>query len=157
MSCWLVSNAHIDILVNAACEYGVMTCLNRKHLIALGQDLWTENNRSVNYRYGKRSKSPRYTLHTIEASLDPVGVLKALSYYCYQSDERPGWGSSRAREFVEGLKDAVLSAHPELTGEVADPYDIGGRHTVPVYRQTAAWDAAPWGFESLEQAQAARV
>jgi hypothetical protein len=50
-----VSNAHIDVLVNAAAEYGV---LGEAQPQRLGQQLWHENVRSVNYRYGEPSKTP---------------------------------------------------------------------------------------------------
>jgi hypothetical protein len=55
LSAWVVSNAHIDVLVNAAAEYGV---LGEAQPQRLGQQLWHENVRSVNYRYGEPSKTP---------------------------------------------------------------------------------------------------
>lgn len=111
MSAWVVTNAHIDVLVNAAAEYGVLSEAQPQRL---DQELWHENVRSVNYRYREHDTTPTYRLTTTEAPLHPLAILKAINCYQYQSCERPDWPESRAYQITERLRTAVLDRHPAL-------------------------------------------
>lgn len=153
MSAWLVSNAHIDVLVNALAEHGVLA--PDANFRAAGQMLWAENNRSVNYRYSERKRHPHYTLHTTEAPLDVYAVLQAISCYSYQSCERPDWTDSKAHKLVEALREAILTARPELAEPVPSEFDT--KRMVPAYTRSQEYDRYPWGFDDLADAQAVRV
>lgn len=136
MSAWIVSNGHIDVLVNALAAYGLLEGDPR----AVGQDLWEENYRSVNARYGRSDETPAYVLHTTEATLHPAAVLKAISCYDYQSCEHYEWDDSAARKRCVDLEHALQAKHPELADDRIN--------SNLVYRR------APWGFDDVEQAGA---
>jgi hypothetical protein len=138
MSAWIVDPGHIDVLVNAAAQFGTLDGADPR---AVGQLLWRENHRSVNYRYGQRSRTPSYPLRTTEAPLHPIAVLKAIGCYEYQSCEHKGWDTSAAHRFVIKLEAAIAAQHPEQFAEGA-------------YRDNPIYDRAPWGFARLEQAHA---
>lgn len=148
MSAWIVSSGHIDVLVNALAQYGVVTPdLGASGFRALGQKLWSENHTSVNYRYGEENRSPEYVLRTTEANLDPIVVLKAVSCFDYQTCEHPGWPDSEVHGLTAALHDVILERHPDLAEQVSGPY--GETHR---YRTLPAWESAPWGIEALDEA-----
>lgn len=149
MSAWTVSSAHIDVLVNAAAEYGLLA---DKDPQTVGQTLWRENYRSVNARYGERSRTPHYTLKTTEAPLLPAAVVHAVGCYSYQACEHRGWEKSAARKLCDALR---IAAESRMTPENLKPaHKYGG--TVPYYQTTPLYDALPWGFECLNDATIAR-
>jgi hypothetical protein len=150
MSAWIVEEGHIDVLINAAGEYGL---LDGKDPRELGQMLWRENHRSVNARYGERSRTPRYQLKTTEAPLHPIAVLKAIACYDYQSCEHAGWNNSAARKLTGALDSAIAARHPALFEQVPDAMFRGTRMT-DAYHQSPVYDRAPWGFTRLDQAHA---
>ncbi|WNV83120.1 hypothetical protein [Umezawaea sp. Da 62-37] len=148
MSAWIVSSGHIDVLVNALAQYGVVSSdLGAVGFRELGQKLWRENHRSVNYRYSEETPTPRYQLRTTEATLDPVVVLKALSCFDHQSCEHPSWPDSETHGLLSALHNAILTQHSELGDRVAGPLGETYRYTT-----TPAWDSAPWGIEELDEA-----
>lgn len=148
MSAWTVSSGHIDVLVHAMAQYGVVPPdLGAAGFRELGQRLWHENYKSVNHRYREDTPTPRYELRTTEATLDPVVVLKAASCFDYQSCEHPGWPDSEAHDLVSALRTAILEQHPDLGEEVTGPF--GETHR---YETLPAYERAPWGVETLEQA-----
>lgn len=122
MSAWIVSKAHIDVLV---------TGLVRSEVVAsegltpdqLGQALWEENHRSVNYRYGEDTPTPEYRHEAHDVS--PVVLLKQIGCYDYQSCEHPGWIDSDAKRWSGKL-------YLLLAGRVDT--------------HTAEYDEAPWGI-----------
>ena len=77
MSAWIVSQAHIDVLVLAGVQYAtpydVSADLRRgpnpTGLTAAGVDLWAENHRSVNFRYDEHTEPPVYSAPTAEGSV----------------------------------------------------------------------------------------
>ncbi|QFZ20551.1 hypothetical protein [Saccharothrix syringae] len=148
MSAWIVSSSHIDVLVHALAQYGVVPSdLGAVGFRELGQRLWHENHKSVNHRYREDTSTPRYELRTTEATLDPIVVLKAVTCFNYQSCEHPGWPDSEAHDLMHTLRTAILERHPDLGERVAGPDGETDRYTtLPTY------DRAPWGIESLDQA-----
>lgn len=148
MSAWIVQNGHIDVLVNALVQFDVVAKdLGADGYRSLGQKLWHENHLSVNYRYDENTATPGYQLHTTEADLDPVAVLKAIGCYDYQTCEHPGWDDSEARTLTGRLHDAILDRHPKLAQIVSGPFGAQ-----PRYCNLSEYDRAPWGFDLLEQA-----
>jgi hypothetical protein len=146
VSAWIVTRAHIDVLVLAGVQLGVSYDLEPPGPIgppllkAAGQDLWAENHRSVNHRYGEDTESSAYSAPTAEVVLDPVAVVKAIDCFVYQSCEHPGWDASRAADYCTRLRAAALAGLSLQSGDPADRgYPIG-------------YDDAPWGIDHLAQA-----
>ena len=149
MSAWIVTRAHIDVLVLAGVQFGVPYdpdqpgAIGPGILVAAGTDLWSENHRSVNYRYGEDSEPPTYPAPAAEVILDPVAVVKAVDCFACQSCEHPGWQTSRAADYCHRLPAAAL------TGLPLEPGDPDGR-LYPL-----GYDEAAWGIDRLAQAVAA--
>ena len=140
MSAWIVSSAHIDVLVQAGVQFGIVE--PGADLTALGKTLWTENFRSVNYLYGERHQRPRYAYAPTELGLDPVKVYKTVGCYEYQTREHPTWKTSAAYAYCERLTAAVSA---QITAW--EPSRHEPAHQIPV-----GWEAAPWGIDRVEDA-----
>jgi hypothetical protein len=133
MSAWTVSAAHIDALINSALEHGVLESGPKAQLDAVGQVLWAENYKSVNYRYDEDTPVPDYSFTGTEKPLDPVAVLTAAHSYAYQSCEHPGWESSLARRWVTKLI-VALEADPRVPGPGArsdEGWDVESLKSIP--------------------------
>lgn len=127
MSAWVVEKMHIDILLHLGQKHGQV---DPGDATLMGQSLWLENVRSVNYRYAHDQEgqvdedtarayvAPRAPLRL---TLTTAAALKAVDCYEYQSDNHPGWEGSDAWRFCRGLRAEIL-------------------RTMPGY------DAAPWGW-----------
>jgi hypothetical protein len=137
MSAWIVTKAHIDVLVQAMVVEGIVPM---DQATETGKTLWRENHRSVNYRYSERSRTPAYTFTGIEAPLDAAVVFKAAACYEYQTCEHPGFKRSEARRLVDQLSDRMAE---QLGTDRENAYDL------------PSWKAAPWGIDHRLQAVAA--
>lgn len=86
--------------------------------------LLMENIKSVSYRY-KQSTSAglpgptsidiitsRDITRTSFRTMDPVQVIKACDCYTYQACEHPGWKTSKAKAFINSLRNAAAHALP---------------------------------------------
>ena len=144
MSAWTVSKTHVDVLVAGVLQVGgyhhrgVWCPIKLENATALGQMLWRENFRSVNYRYGERKSTPPYayaapdaytrtsrewgqTIYLDEQSrVDPAVLAKQVSCYDYQSCEHAAYNRSRAHSVVQALAGSLL-------------------------RNVKGYDEAPWG------------
>lgn len=134
MSAWIVEKGHIDVLANAAVQYGLIEGTEAA-VRECGAMLWEENRRSVDYRYREENERTPYVPNVTEAPLDPRGVYYAVRCYDYQSCEHPAWETSEAHALCERIEAAtgVTEAGAPAYGEF------------------------PWGFDALEQAIAVRV
>lgn len=147
MSAFVVSKAHIDYLVHAAQQAPGRSCqgytmkLGGLHVDTqadeVGRALWQENVASVAHRYprstfgGEDFPGPIGLDHESLAlyscpvfprlPFDPVGAIKALQCYEYQSCEHPGWPTSDAKRFCEELLSWLIDALP---GYDAAPWEI---------------------------------
>ena len=145
MSAWIVTAAHIDVLVLAGVQFHVLYDLDRAAapgpvmLAAVGADLWAENHRSVGYRYGDPADPPAYPAPTAEVILDAVAVVSAVDCFTYQSSEHPAWAASRAADYCTRLRAAAMTGLPVEDGD-------------PRYPQ--GWQEAPWGVVDLAQVAA---
>lgn len=130
MSAWIVSRAHIDVLVQALCEGEYVTDRSPDEV---GRELWRENLASVAYRYPNDGNGGRpgpmefrdsdvdtYTYRRPSVRIEPSAVLSATGCYDYQSCEHPGWESSVSRVWVTMMDDA-LRAHPAV-GDATGPW-----------------------------------
>jgi hypothetical protein len=150
MSVMLCHPRHIDVLVAAACEYGVLAEPTAEAARALGQELLDENERSVAERYAEDVGGWGYRPRTTEARLDPLLVLRAIHFYDCQSCEAPGYDAGHAAAVIAGIKQHILEARPDW----AEPIQAGAWRGYPAYVEFGGFDRAPWGFNSLEQATA---
>ena len=143
MSAWIVSKAHIDLLVSAGLRvrYRPMCWyvgerrgeLNNDNASAVGQMLLDECVKSVNYRYSDDQITellgPTNAYWLIPYKFDEVlsfpsivCVLKQIDCYEYQSCEHPEWKDSEAHTFCRALRKYMI-------------------HNLPGYEE------APWGWD----------
>jgi hypothetical protein len=145
VSAWIVAVAHIDVLVLAGVQFEVPydrrapTAGGPAALVAAGTDLWAENHRSVDHRYGGRTEPSVYRAPTAEVILDRAAVVKAVDCFVYQCGEHPGWPASRAADYCRRVRAAAMSGLPLASAD--------GRYPV-------GWDEAAWGIDRLDQAVA---
>lgn len=139
MSAWLVSKYHIDKIVSTALAW--TPGMTFEDATLLGRTLWTENLKSVAYRYpddgdGERRGPNGLTDKEItgyvyqlpeDEPLSPDEMLKALDCLDYQSCKHPGWKRSEARKML-------LALHRNAKAR-------GATDT------SAAYDKAPWRFD----------
>jgi len=157
VSAWIVSKAHIDVLVQAGITHGLVL-LSPGTPDAVGTMLWTENHASVNYRYSERTEVPEYRFEGVEAPLDDLVVVKATFCYEYQACEGADrWMASEARRYCDNLIARIDAVHgpPSLgaTGPYGEPLDP----TEPGAWANAdpRWRNAPgWPIDSINEALA---
>lgn len=90
-----------------------------------GRMLWAENVASVQARYPDTVEAghpgpTRFGVHDVAVyrfrrfpgPLDPVGVLKSIACYQYQSCEHDGWLASQAYQFCESLTQKTIGRPP---------------------------------------------
>lgn len=109
MSAWLLSKDEIDVLVHWLHKTGVSRALPDD----LGKMLWSENYKSIRYRYGDNVKRPSYTYATPRPRhyrdgrfFDPDDIDQALKmclFYDYQTCEHPQYDASRACRMIHKL------------------------------------------------------
>ena len=157
MSCFIVDAAHIDVLVNAAAEYGLDLPASPAEL---GNLLLTENRASYRHRYAHRlddtdldALQHRYRLRTIDAPLHPYAVVKAVQCYAYQSCAHPGWPTSVAKTFCDRL---TVHAEQGLSVEERVLVRRFDGRLVPRYQFSDVFGRMPWGFSDLADATCAR-
>jgi hypothetical protein len=132
MSAWIVSKAHIDVMVSAALaakDWGDFSFYHDNERIVvtsdnadeIGQMLWEENHKSVNARYRENTKTPKYTFRPVEVP-SPGEVAKGIGCYEYQSCEHDGWETSAAKAFCTELEGVQIVRLPE-------------------------YESAPWGWD----------
>lgn len=137
MSAWIVSKAHIDIIVRGLIDRAWLSM----DADEAGRMLWAENLRSVAYRYpndgdGERPGPTRFRDSDVETYTytDPMygpsdaELDRAIGCYSYQSCEHPEWEESDAYEVVECARRAL--GIPENGG------------------------SGPWGWEAADIAKA---
>jgi len=136
MSAWIVTENHIDALV----EWGIRTGLiNTPEADTAGRKLWAENLASVAYRYPHDGDGERpgptgfrdadvttYVWSAAKPTLpdmgyagfdpnDPEHALQQVGCYTYQSCEHEDWDGSWAKSYcdalVAALKPLAAKAH----------------------------------------------
>lgn len=131
MSAWLVSKRHIDAIVTALADGGIIRP-TPEACEAVGDMLWRENVASLAYRY-PRDRQPDLLYRFERYALNDLWTLvKQLDCYDYQSCEHPGWSQSDAAALTDRLRRRTLAT-------LGAPLDG--------YKNAAGWDAAPWGID----------
>lgn len=129
MSAWIVSKRHIDAIVTALMQAGLVPA-TQASADAYGDMLWRENIASVAYRY-RHAPADCYYQWEHHALNDQWMRLKQLDCYDYQSCEHPGWEASEAHRLTEALRAHTLAA-----------LNVGRAR----YQQAERYDKAPWGI-----------
>ena len=137
MSAFLVSDYHIDALLNFAKNRRDGVCIyidenlrfiinkdtSRQKMSEIGQILKDENQRSVNFRYSDKEDSSPYEFRPIyNRSFRPVEILKGCACYDYQACETGDYRKTKAAAIVNGIRHAAIHSLPEW--EKADGWDF---------------------------------
>lgn len=108
MSAWIVSKAHVDVIVHAL---GVREMFPEgMNPDAVGAMVWQECHNSVNYRYSENTPRPDYGYAVPPVTWTPDQLLHHLECYDYQTCEHPTYEESQAYRLVTGLRDVLKAA-----------------------------------------------
>ena len=134
MSVFIVNPEHIHVLLDAALRYtdeigmtiytndGQALTIDRTNRDQVGQMLLDTNAASAGARHQEASELYIYSYTTpVRFDWEAIDILKAISCYEYQTCEAPGWDTSTAKAFCEGLRDAII---PALPGYNDAPWEI---------------------------------
>lgn len=151
MSAYLVNRYHIDMLIKAGLKQDHShplgwkgpegwASLTRQTVDRAGRMLWTENLKSIAYRYPDDESGERpgpigltdfeiaaYAWTDHQHDISAVQALKALDCYEYQSCEHPEWDTSEAKTFCESLHShliGLLPGYDEAAWELEDPTPV---------------------------------
>lgn len=136
MSAWIVSREHINLLVAALMDEGIVQGISPDEI---GSALWRENLRSVAYRYPNDGDGERpgpvdfrdgmvdtFTFRGPVDTSNKALVLKQAHCYDYQSCEHPEYGESIPYVWIRRLCDKLVRSGADRNG--------------------VAYDKAPWGL-----------
>lgn len=143
MSVFPVGKAHIDAMVNAAAQWGVIS--TEAEALAAGQMLWDENYRSVNHSHRERSRAPSYSVTATGAVFHPAAIMKIVRCYDYQTSEAPNWANTDAFAWCARLRQAALAA---MTDDYRAPRLNSLGHEQPTYMLSTEYRTTPWGIET---------
>ena len=165
MSAWIVYPDHVSYLVACALDlapdgflsFGNGTLLTPHTKDEIGQLLMDENVRSVGYRYsrdtfdelpGPVDKTGILDYRHIELDLpfDPIVLLKQLDCYAYQACECPDWLETDAHAFCEAVRGLAEMTLPADLQRLAHSRWSSSADVIPAYRNSDAYDNAPWGI-----------
>lgn len=145
MSAWIVSRAHIDALVAGLAANGIVD--GSADMDAVGRELWRENYRSVNFRYGEHQRTPSYTYsRPRDVGDSPCWLEKLVACYDYQSCERPDWAKSKAFRWTKALYEKLAANRPCGTQHISySSRDMATGEVTPA-NSCPSYDNAPWGL-----------
>jgi hypothetical protein len=141
MSAFICSDKHIAVIVEAYAHHiNDQISIDKKTLVRLdtregkqhlGNLLKNENIRSVNYRYGERTKLNTYS-HGDGSLTDIYGTrfanaveaCKLIDSLSYQSCERDDWEFSKAKRILDRMYAEFGSKIIRETHETKKAYDI---------------------------------
>lgn len=103
MSAFIVGKTHIDAMLTPLQSYN-----SDDELSEMGNTLWQENYKSVNYRYRENEVAPEYRFTSNAQS--NVQVLKLCDCYDYQSCETDVYEDSEAYKIVNMIRKIVCSS-----------------------------------------------
>jgi len=163
MSAWIVSQNHIALLVEACFKYKVVKPEDGTP-DDVGQMLWEENHRSINYRYNEDSQAPQY-MHNSRA--------RGTGLFRYHIPSRDGHTTREVtipnalgtiRELIQNGRllykqircyCSQACEHPaweqsascRLMADLAIAVEKSMGMTADEIEQYPRWDAHPWGID----------
>lgn len=141
MSAYLVDHATINAIVAYALarfqgSRQAVTLADDRILFirdadAIGDVLWKENNRSVNYRYDESTPAPAFRFDPGRAIpvANPGAFCKLLACLEYQSCETPDWERTAAYRLIARLRELaceLIAGFEEAPWGLTDPEDATG-------------------------------
>ena len=116
MSCFIVSNAHINALARASTRFGTRAVWHERqsHYLSeqqVGNILLAQNVRSYNERYGE-NVSEAFVWNPFQRDFEPAEILKACACYDYQACETDDYDATLAHAIVEAIRYAAICALP---------------------------------------------
>ena len=96
----------------------IRATLTEETVARVGQVLWDENVKSVNYRYDEYRPAESYHYKPFPVSLTPANVLGLINCLSYQSCEHPEWEDSEAYAILQSIKAAAIDALPGYSWEM---------------------------------------
>ena len=107
MSAFIVNKTHIDAIVTAIVDCpNINISRSESNIDLVGQILWDENFKSVNYRYSDNEQAPKYSHRVKYVSL--AQAIKAISCLNYQSCEHPDYYESESKRIQDLAKDFLM-------------------------------------------------
>ena len=106
MSAWSTKGRHNAIIADALVIYGV---IDGSDVAATYKELADENDKSLQARYGDRSKTMNGNRwpYVPGGEVTPQDVAMLARSYSYQTCEHPGWEESRAHTLISRLINAI--------------------------------------------------
>ncbi|GAB1512509.1 hypothetical protein [Actinophytocola sp. KF-1] len=143
MSRFDLHQAHIDGLVNAGLQFGLIGATDDPTSIGL---MLLQQHRPRHRGEQKANDQPDYNATMTDGALHPVAVLCLLDCYEYQTLGTTGWDTSEAHAWTARLRDATLARLPaEARATVRH-----GAIPVPAYELLATYTETPWGITDLD-------
>jgi len=102
MSAYLCSKKHILTVAN---EY---VKIFGSDVVAIANTLYSENNKSVNFRYGKKNRLSRFKVAEETKAVNVIELYKLVGCIDYQSCEHDGWKKSKAFKILNGLEKYLI-------------------------------------------------
>ncbi len=165
MSAWIVYPDHVNYLVACALDLapdGFLTFGNGKLLTPhtrdeVGQLLMDENVRSVRYHYDRdtfdelpgpvdKAGIRDYRHIALEVTVDPIVLLKQIDCYEYQTCECPDWLTTDAYAFCQVVRTLAETKLPIDLRRLERSRWSSRVQLIPAYRNSGAYDDAPWGI-----------
>ena len=103
MSAWIASKEHIDIIVDAFGEK------DQKEQNKIGQTLWNETYKSVNYRYDEEKVAPKYVFEKPRTRYSTLDAIKLCHSLEYQSCETKDYNKSKAYKLLRSIVWDIVS------------------------------------------------
>lgn len=108
MSAWRVSENFISYLVEGAITYRMLNEEDKDSIEKMGNRLWRENFKSVNYRYHERKKAPKFVfVRRKYKDINPYQLIRSIHCYYYQTCEHPSFERSLVRRWLLELESNV--------------------------------------------------
>lgn len=113
MSCFVVPDYHIDVLVSWSIANHAPAFIDGLTPRTLAAELWVANATAYNARYGEVvGESYSFTMRPEAHSIDPVQILKACDCLEYQCSDWPNYEGSVAERILRRIRDRAIACLP---------------------------------------------
>lgn len=127
MSAYIVSNYHINALITWAVAHEVYfyerkhkerISINMLNADSIAAELYSENVRSVNTRYGERTKRKGFVFSRAPSALrlSAKDIVRACDCLDYQSCETDDWTRTKAHAALTAIREAAINQLVEDCG-----------------------------------------